>query len=192
MPYEELTTVQTVAEEFTEVASATNTLLDTYHVQQSDVVAYDVEPFGQNKFLISIIYLFKISEKFWDELGLKSIGLTTLSTFNRALSTSAALKSSLTVNPLTWNRIKTVSVVLKNSLSTLFNGARTFDAISIGLGVTLENFETLGLAPRKTPISLVIGFVRGLFEGSRKPDNITIGLSGITFSAWYNGVPIEE
>ncbi len=54
---EVLTTVQTIAEDQTEVASKMNTLLSEYQIRTDDIKAYDIATFGTNRFLISVVYI---------------------------------------------------------------------------------------------------------------------------------------
>lgn len=192
MPFEELTTVQTVAEEFTEVSTKTTELIDTYKIQQDDIASCNVEAFGQNKFLISIVYLFRISEKFWLSIGAAVVnGIGTLVEYTRGKSVTIGLKLPiLSKDPLTWNRIVRPFIGLTDSaISTLTRLRRTFDAVSEALAVTIEHFQ---YRVRITPVGLLMVSFARLFENARIKENLSVGLSITQIEALYNGVPIEE
>lgn len=60
---EVLTTVQTIAEDQTEVASKMNTLLSEYQIRTDDIKAYDIATFGANRFLISVVYILTLLQR---------------------------------------------------------------------------------------------------------------------------------
>ena len=198
MAIEKLNTVQTVAEEFTEVASKTNELLDEYYIRQEDIEEYEVEHFGQNKFLISIIYMSTVLGGWTAKLALNL--LTTIkrsTTYRRKI---AAITLGLKVAAVMVTRFADVeilknSIALKNSLRRLSTTFREMiidqqSKLSVGLLVLIGKFKSL--ATRKASISFVIAAVkRGLYKTNRKTSNV-VDLKILQFVALYNGVPIEE
>jgi len=189
MPYEELITVQDIADDQTEVASKTTDLMTTYHIQADEIGDYEITPFGTNKFLITIIYLFKISEKFWDQLGLSG-AMTSISANVRSKVASIGSTVLSVATELAITRIKEPAIGIANTLARTIVESRTLDALLVGLAAEMASYETLGLAPRRTPIAFAISAISRFIETQRSADNALVGFS-LDFQAWYNGVPIE-
>lgn len=213
MAIEKLTSVQTVAEEFTEVASKTNELLEDYHIRQEDIEDYEVAHFGQNKFLISIIYMSSVLMGWTAKVALKlSTTLERGTTYRRKI---AAIKLGLKVAVAMVTRFADVEILeniiaLKNILVTGMKIIRKMGNTTVELLVLIRKFKSL--AARKVSIAFAIAEIeRGLFTANKviKDASIalivslvhnkafetisnTMGVKSIQFEALYNGVPIEE
>ena len=190
MPVEELTTVQDVAEDFTEVSATTTGLIDDYNIAHDDIVDYEITPFGQNKFLVTIIYLFRVSMYFWVTAGLKNV-LAHLVAYSRKNSVSVALKVKALARLLAIVRAFSPAVALKNILVRNIYVRRAHAAVTVGLKVALANFELLCLAPKIAKTALKVVDLTRLWTNNTKLSTLA-GLKVKQIQAWYNGMPVEE
>lgn len=187
-PYEELTTVQTIADDQTEVASKTNTLLSTYKIDTDDIKGYEIEPFGSNKFLISVIYLLRYVQWFYAKIGLTPI-LGRMIAIKRVISTIKVGLISKLSNVVVYSRKSNATIGLGAPLfSAVFDLEKWKRWVSTKIGLTSAKLYDFSKAPIVTKIGIIsVGFIvdsavaRGNFN--------SVGLS-IGKSAEWNGVPI--
>jgi len=210
MPYEELTTVQTVAKDQTEVATKTNTLLSDYKIATDDIKSHSVAPFGANQFIISVIYLLRYVEILSQHAR---VGLTPLVkrsiTKNKSIRTLIGEKV-LVIRTKTFGRILRPLEGIANPLITVISDTVTYRR---GLGPSTLGAVLLSLWEfTKTPLTLLIGNTVTMAKAvaSVRPNSNLVGLfidtayvynAGveknrttegllIDTAAEYNGVPI--
>ena len=210
---EELTTVQATAEEFTEVATKTSELLSTYNIQQSDIEGYQVAPFGQNKFLISIIYMFRTLGGWATGVGLKAPVLSRLFKAIKKQVNSVALKVSAIVTLFKFSRTIESIIALKiAAMGTLMEISRKMETSAALLASDIILLYTKS-AFRTNLGTIVLSMERGKHTANRimpslislsatvtefydkhsniEPLSATAGIKAVSMDAWYNGVPIE-
>lgn len=191
MAYEALTAVQDVADNQVEVASKVNSLIDTYHISSDDVQSVEIEPFGTNKFLIVISYLYRYLDTVTALLGLETPSLDSTKSYKRKVTSKILgllIKAPTTL--LTYHRIVESQI-----------GLIVSDLI---LSITKITITTLGLISSdvllnitKTPINKTVGLLsgditKGIVYANRDAPDLNVGLNMSMFEARYNGIPIEE
>ena len=183
---EVLTTVQTIAEDQTEVASKMNTLMSDYQIRTDDIKAYDVSTFGANKFLISVVYILTQLSKLGNVFIRLQIKLARKVSLNRKLSSIFNLKVGVMGFVYGTNRRANVIFNLVSNISRKIRIKQTLLVVS-GL---ISKLNAWGIGVVRRNITDLITLKSELFKAKRKSDS-PIVINVKVFSAFYNGVPIE-
>lgn len=193
MPYQQLTTVQDVADDQTEVASKLNTLISDNYVDTDDIQSVNITPFGENKFHILLTYI----GTFWQrgteslaKIGLESVVDTTLEISRSVSSVLTGILSGTIEKAIEIIRTIEAGMGLGISNSILMELQRSTSAKTglVQLGVDVQFMQK---APKKVLLGLLLSDIEKASEQSRASLAIQ-GISTPIFAAHYNGVPIEE
>ena len=167
-------TVQVLVDDFNNIATELSDLLEENNISTADLLDFEVVPLGTS-FLV--VATFK--------------GITPI-TQSRSFTKLVGLGVSSIKKALTYTRKITPKIGLKvSALTRRITVRQKLNNVSVGLAVTLANYDQIVLAPRKLLFGLTSSLTRGFLESNIVPKT-PIGIKPKMFEAIWNGVPIEE
>lgn len=168
-----LRSIQTIADDQTEVADKLQTLIDDNGVDSAEVKSISITPFGALKFLIVLAYAsFREVIRFSTSLGLTATVTIGLRTYNRALSATLGLKTP----------------VLSRILRTKYAFTGVTEGAKFGLSVAA--FTKRSGTSLSTKVGLTASSPTWHVPFVSRSLTTSCGLSA-TWSATLNGVEIE-
>jgi len=169
-----LDTAQTFVDDYRNVSSALNTLIEEHSIDQADVREITVTPVGTS-FLILIAWksieaLIRTYTFAAVKVGLVSVGISKALAFTRPLSPLIGLKVSTIIR-----RVK-----LRQKPAAVLMGLKFVKFLKTFSKKPLVN--SIGIKY----LSLVIGFI------SQRKNTVLVGIKPKMFEALWNGMPVQE
>ena len=182
---EVLTTVQTIADDQTEVASKMNILLSEYQIRTDDIKAYDIATFGANKFLISVIYILTQLTKLGNVFIRLQIKLARIISSKRKFSSIANLRVSILGFVFgTSRRASAIVNLVSKILRKINSGLKKLIVVNLVTKVPIYRLTV----SRK--ISYILRMIEKKVFSAKRGQSLPLRL-GKNYHAWYNGVPIQ-
>jgi hypothetical protein len=181
-----LKAVQDIARDQLSIYSVLQNLIDSESVTVSDIVDYEVTPFGSNQFIISLIYLMYQWEKPKGTIKLL-VGLSRL--VKHVLSKSARnIFKTVLSNNVNYTRDKTIGSSFEATKVFSLKYIRPKSVVSVFTSAAID-FLFRHYWSARTLLSIAgLTFLRNF---NRYDSDITI-LKTLNYRAWWNGVEVEQ